>query len=57
MDQGKAIVAVIGAVAVVSVIASISRSFWFSLMGGGPIVLGLVVVVAFLAGVFVGKMR
>lgn len=57
MDQGKAILAVIGVVAAVSVIASVSRSFWFSLMSGGPIVLGLVVVVAFLVGVFVGKMR
>lgn len=57
MDQSKTILTVLAVVGVVSVIASVSRSFWFSLIGGGPIVLGLVVVVAFLAGVFVGRMR
>lgn len=53
----KAILGVIGAVIAVTVIASVSRSFWFSLMTGGPLVLGVVVIAAFLLGVFLGSQK
>lgn len=57
MDQSKMILIVLAVVGAVSVIASVSRSFWYSMIAGGPIVLGLVLIAAFLAGVFVGRMR
>ncbi len=46
--------AIIGALAL---FASISRTFWFALIAGGPLVLGFVLIAVFLLGVLLGSRR
>ena len=50
--DGKVVLIVI---AVMTLGASIYRNIWFTLISGGPIVLGISVVAIFLLGVFVGS--
>lgn len=54
--SGKVILGVIGVVAIMAVCAAIFRQFWFALIAGGPLVLGIVVIAIFLFGVLLGSM-
>ena len=53
--NGNVILYVVAAVGVFAICAAIFRQFWFALIGGGPIFLGVVVVAIFLLGVFIGS--
>lgn len=46
------VLAIIGGVAI---FAAVSRSFWYSIIGGGPLVLGVIVAAAFGLGVLLGS--
>ncbi len=54
MDS-KVILVILAAIGIMTICATIFRSFWFALIGGGPLMLGIVVVCIFLLGVFVGS--
>lgn len=45
------VLAIIGGVAL---FAAVSRSFWWAIIGGGPLVLGMIVAAAFVLGVLLG---
>ena len=53
--DGKVVLLVIAVIAIMTLGASIYRNIWFTLISGGPIVLGISVVAIFLLGVFVGS--
>lgn len=53
--NGKLVLGVIAIVAVMAVCAAIFREFWFMLIGGGPLFVGIVVIAVFLLGVFIGS--
>lgn len=46
--------AIIGGVAL---FAAFSRNFWYSMIAGGPLMLGVIVAAAFVLGYFLGGMR
>ena len=53
--DGKVVLVILAAIVAMAVCAQLFRSFWFALIGGGPLFLGFVVVCIFLLGVFVGS--
>ncbi|MDO4536683.1 MAG: hypothetical protein Q4B54_00850 [Coriobacteriales bacterium] len=55
--NGKPILIALAIIGGLAIFASLSRSFWFALIAGGPIFLGIVLVAVFMLGVFLGSRR
>lgn len=53
--SAKLILGILAAIGVMAVCAAIFQRFWFSLIAGGPLFLGFVIVAVFLLGVFLGS--
>lgn len=53
--NGKFVLGFLAIIGVMAICAAIFQRFWFSLIAGGPLFLGIVVVAIFLLGVFVGS--
>lgn len=53
--SGKVVLGVLAVIGVIALCASLFRQFWFALVAGGPLFLGIVVIAVFLLGVFLGS--
>ena len=53
--SSKVILGVVAVIGVMALCASVFQRFWFSIITGGPLFLGVVVVAVFLLGVFLGS--
>ena len=53
--SSKVVLGIIAIVAVMAICATIFRQFWYALIGGGPLFVGIVVIAIFLLGVFIGS--
>lgn len=53
--DGKVVLVILAVIGVMAICAQLFRGFWFALIGGGPLFLGIVVICIFLLGVFVGS--
>jgi predicted RND superfamily exporter protein len=53
--DSKVILMILAVIGVMTICATLFRGFWFALIGGGPMFLGVVVICIFLLGVFIGS--
>ncbi|MBR3158044.1 MAG: hypothetical protein IKF14_02960 [Atopobiaceae bacterium] len=53
--NSKVILGILAVIGVMALCATIFEKFWFALIGGGPLVLGIVTIAIFLLGVFLGS--
>lgn len=53
--MAKVILGVLAVIGVMALCAAIFQRFWFALLTGGPLMLGVVTVAVFLLGVFLGS--